>query len=173
MKKKIVAIVVACVLAISVGGYFVYRYVLPNKEFSLEFSEYYQQAEDFEELEPLLNQYFGMVQAAYDRSDKQNLETFVLDDSFEEVEAILSQKQKIHTDKFAEVVTLTPHKQEPYMAALELYRLYLKVALLISERDFIVVSNTSGFIYNPEWFTELHDSLLDVYNECAYNNGEF
>lgn len=171
MKSKIIAIVVACVLLVSAGGYLVYQQFL--NQFSLEFSEYYQQAEDFEELEPLLNQYFGAVQAAYDRSDKENLETFVLDDSYEEVEAILSKKQKNHSDKFAEIVTLSPYEQEPYMAALKLYRLYLKVGLLISERDLIVISNTSDSIYNPEWFAELDASLLDVYDECANGNGEF
>lgn len=171
MKKKIVAIVVACVLAISVGGYFVYRYVLPNKEFSLEFSEYYQQAEDFEELEPLLNQYFGMVQAAYDRSDKQNLETFVLDDSFEEVAKILTDKRDAHSDTLGLSFYLSDDEQESYYAALDLYYHFSTLHLLILEKNALLVAN-NYHAPNPEWFNEFSDTFSEIYTEYALGNGE-
>ncbi len=172
MKKKIAAIVIACVLVLSVGGYFVYRYVLPSKEFSLEFSEYYQGAEDFEELEPLLNQYFGAVQAAYDKSDKENLESFVLDESYEDVGAILKEMYEVSSDKMGDFWSMADAEKSSYNAALKLYRLYLKTGLIVSEKDFLLVANYNH-LYKPEWFAELNDFLLEAYDECANGNGEF
>ena len=170
MKKKIAAIVIACVLAISVGGYFVYQQCF--NRFSLEFSEYYQQAEDFEELEPLLNQYFGAVQAAYDRSDKQNLETFVWDESYEEVKNTLKEMSEISSDKMSGFFSMTEAEKGSYNAALKIYNSSLKINVLITEKDALLVANYNH-LYKPEWFSELNDSLLEAYDEYANGNGEF
>ena len=172
MKKKIVAIVIACVLAISVGGYFVYRYVLPNKEFSLEFSEYYQQAEDFEELKPLLNQYFGMVQAAYDRSDKQNLESFILGEDYEEAKQLLKQKNEEITDK-SNNPSLTNDEQKAYGIAFGAILPFAYVEYQISSCNLLIAGSNDGFAYNPDWFEELKDYLDETYVEYAEGNGRF
>lgn len=171
MKKKIAAIVIACVLVLSVGGYFVYRYVLPSKEFALQFSEYYQQAEDFEELEPLLNQYFGAVQAAYDRSDKENLETFVLDESYEEIFEILSDRQDECDEKFDSLLSLSDEEQKNHLATLKLLFPFLKIHAFILEKNFLLAVN-DGHVSNIEWFEKFETNLSDIYIEYAQGNGE-
>lgn len=171
MKKKIAAIVIACVLALSVGGYFVYRYVLPSKEFSLEFSEYYQQAEDFEELEPLLNQYFSAVQEAYDKSDKENLETFVLDESYEEIFEILSDRQEEYDGKLDSLLSLSDEEQKAYLATLKLFHPFLKIHAFILEKDVLLVANDYR-APNVEWFEKFEKNLSDIYIEYTQGSGE-
>lgn len=170
MKSKIIAIVVACVLLVSAGGYLVYQQFL--NQFSLEFSEYYQQAEDFEELEPLLNQYFGAVQAAYDRSDKENLETFVLDDSYEEVFKILSDRQAKCDEKFNSIFSLDDDEQKSYLATLNLFHPFLKIHALILEKDVLLVAN-DYHAPNTAWFNKMSETLFEIYSEYANGNGEF
>lgn len=169
VKNKIVAIVVACVLIVSAGGYLVYQQFF--NQFSLEFSEYYQQAEDFEELEPLLNQYFGAVQAAYDRSDKENLETFVLDDSYEEVFKILSDKQDKCDEKFSSISSLDDDEQKSYLATLKLLHPFLKIHAFILEKDVLLVAN-DYHAPNSEWFNKMTEILFEIYSEYANGNGE-
>lgn len=169
MKKKIAAIVIACVLVLSVGGYFVYQQCF--NRFSLEFSEYYQQAEDFEELEPLLNQYFGAVQAAYDRSDKQNLETFVLDESYEEARNNLKKRYDVCNSNFATSTTLNQVEMRAYAAELAMFLQFSEIETLIAERDVHL-----GFGYTQQngkdWFSGLAKMLSDAYSEYANGNGE-
>ena len=161
---------VVCGLVLSIGGYFVYQQFF--NQFSLEFSEYYQQAEGFEEIEPLLNQYFNAVQSAYDRSDKENLETFVLDDSYEAIADVLNEMNEQHSDKIGGFFSMSDAEKVSYNAASKLYLCFLKTNLIIIEKKALLIAN-DDHLYKPYWFVELNDTLLDCYNEYANGNGEF
>ena len=45
---------------------------------NITFSEYYQNADDYEKIYPLLNEYFSCIQSAYDKYDKYDLDSFLL-----------------------------------------------------------------------------------------------
>lgn len=161
---------IVCGLMLSIGGYFVYQQFF--NQFSLEFSEYYQQAEDFEEIEPLLNQYFKAVQSAYDRSDKENLETFVLDDSYEAIADVLNEMNKRHSDKMGSFFSMSDAEKISYNAASKLYLCFLKTNLIIIGKEVLLIEN-DNHLYKPDWFIELNDTLLECYNEYANGNSEF
>ena len=57
---------------------------------NLTFSEYYQNADDFEKIYPLLNEYFACIENAYKESDKTDLNSFVLSDDYNDISNQLS-----------------------------------------------------------------------------------
>ena len=58
---------------------------------NLKFSEYYQNADDYEKIYPLINKYLYYIQNAYDKSDKSDLSSFVLSDEYTKVSNQLSE----------------------------------------------------------------------------------
>lgn len=163
MKKKILAAVIALACSLSLSA------CAPSQGVTLEFSEYYQSADNFEEIEPLLNQYFSMVQAAYDNSDKTNLESFVLDDGYEEVADALEEIR----DEIDDISIYDKQILKQHVIQLNLVHPYLLVHAKILERDAIVNAKSleeqrTGErlqAENPEWFTELNEELSETYTE--------
>lgn len=165
MKKKILAAVLALACSLSLSA------CAPSQGVTLEFSEYYQSADNFEEIEPLLNQYFSMVQAAYDNSDKTNLESFVLDDGYEEVADALKEISDEVSDGFSDALYKSEQGREAYAAQLRLLQPYLFVEYKIAEQNLLLSANYDH-LEKPAWFTELEDKLSDTYSEYAEGDGE-
>lgn len=165
MKKKILAAVLtlACSLSLSACA--------PSQGVTLEFSEYYQSADNFEEIEPLLNQYFSMVQAAYDNSDKTNLESFVLDDGYEEVADALKEISDEVSDNFDNISIYDKQALKQQAVQLKLIHPYLLVEVKIAEQNLLLSANYDH-LEKPAWFTELEDKLSDTYAEYAEGDGE-
>lgn len=173
MKKKILAAVLACSLSLSACA--------PSQGVTLEFSEYYQSADNFEEIEPLLNQYFSMVQTAYDNSDKTNLESFVLDDGYEEVADALEEIRDEITDSSSSISIYDKPALKQQSVQLKLVLPYSYIYIKIFERNAIVEAKlleeqrTGEKLQaeNPEWFTELGEKLSETYTEYAEGNEEY
>lgn len=174
MKKKILAAVIAVACSLSLSA------CAPSQGVTLEFSEYYQSADNFEEIEPLLNQYFSMVQTAYDNSDKTNLESFVLDDGYEEVADALEEIHDKIDNSSSSLSIYDKQSLKQQIIQLKLMHPYLFVQFKIAERKAILsakseVEERTGEklqAENPEWFTELGEKLSETYTEYAEGNGE-
>lgn len=136
-----------------------------NKEIAsdLVFSEYYQSAKDFEEMSPLLNDFFICVQNAYEKSDKLNFSSFVLADEYTYLSERLSAMADDTSGQFVDGKV-----NNAYIARVKILRPYLYVEYHLAKKGLLGFSNTE----NAEWFNELNDILLDSYNEYANGTGE-
>lgn len=133
---------------------------------NLIFSEYYQSADKYEEIQPLLNDYFFCIQNAYDASDKKNLESFILSDEYEDVSEKLGEKLDDFDKLIDELIKEGKDFSEESRATLGLLLPYQKVELAISERNLCL---SAGVDVSPDWFDELNECLTNAYEE--YENG--
>lgn len=134
---------------------------------NLTFSEYYQNADDYEKIYPLLNEYFSYVQNAYDESDKSDLSTFVLSDDYKSVSNQLSE---ISNDNSGFIVNGKTNLSKEYLARFQLLEPYLEMEYFIKQKDLLSAGNGNlGIALNEEWFKEVDDFLITTYSE--YQNG--
>ena len=123
------------------------------------FSEYYQNADDYEKIYPLLSEYFSCIQSAYDKSDKSNLDSFVLPDEYTNVSNRLSE---ISNDSSELIVDGKTNLSKEYLARLQLLELYLRAEVLLVEKEMLSSPN-------EEWFTNMNTFLKNALSE--YKNG--
>lgn len=133
-----------------------------EKSLNLVFSEYYQNADDYEEIYPLLNKYFSCIQSAYEESDKANLNSFILS---EEYAGISNQLSTISSDDSGMRVNGELNTSDEYIARLKLINPYLQIEVHLRGKDLLKTSASS----NEEWFNELETLLVEIYSE--YENG--
>lgn len=135
---------------------------------NLTFSEYYQSADDYEKIYPLLNEYFSYVQSAYDKSDKSDLNSFVLSNNYVNVSSQLSE---ISNDNSGFIVDGKPNLSKEYLARLQLLEPYLQMEYYIAQNDLLLLGNgNSEAVLNEEWFNEVDSFLTNTFSE--YENGE-
>lgn len=130
-----------------------------NETLNLAFSEYYQSADDYERIQPLMVKYFSCIQKAYNESDKSNLNTFALSDEYKEASNSLSE---ISNDNSGAMVNGKTNLSKEYLARLQLLEPYLRMELLIAEKD--LLNNL-----NKDWFDKVNIFLETTYSE--YENG--
>lgn len=130
---------------------------------TLIFSQYYQDADDFEEISPLLKAYFDCIQSAYDNSDKKDLNTFILPDEYINISKQLSEISNDNSDMIVDGKTNTSNE---YIGRLQLIEPYLQIEVKLQSKEMLQTSNTS----NEKWFTELNSLLSEIYSE--YKNGD-
>ena len=128
----------------------------------LKFSEYYQNADDYEIIYPLLNEYFTCVQNVYEESDKVDLNSFVLPDKYDE---ICNQLSEISNDTSGMMIDGKLNTSDEYRTRLKLINPFLQVEVHLKGGDLIKAVNSS----NEEWFSELDELLTEIYYE--YENG--
>lgn len=135
-----------------------------TKEDSLNitFSEYYQNADDYEKIYPLLNEYFSCIQSAYDKSDKSDLDSFVLPDEYTNVSNQLS---KISNDNSGFIVDGKTNLSKEYLARLQLLEQYLRAEAIIAEKAMLSSPN-------EEWFTNMNTFLTNALSEYENGTGE-
>lgn len=167
MRKKILAAVIALACSLSLSA------CAPSQGVTLEFSEYYQSADNFEEIEPLLNQYFSMVQAAYDNSDKTNLESFVLDDGYEEVaDSLTAMQTKLFNDFSVILRAGSDSAKQTYLAEAELLEPFSHIEAKIAESTLLLEDTINNHVRDTDWFDDLSEIISDAHTEYAEGNGE-
>lgn len=138
-----------------------------DNSINLKFSEYYQNADDYEKIYPLLNKYFSYVQNAYDKSDKSDLNSFVLSDDYINVSNQLSE---ISNDNSGFIVDGKTNLSKEYLARLQLLEPYLEMEYFVKQKDLLSVGNgNSEKALNEEWFSEMEEFLTNTISE--YENG--
>ncbi len=129
---------------------------------NLTFSEYYQNADDFETIYPLLNEYFACIENAYKESDKTDLNSFVLSDNYNDISNQLS---AISKDDSKMRVNGELNTSDEYIARIKIINPYLQMELHLSGKELLKTSNST----NENWFKELETILTEIYSE--YENG--
>lgn len=129
---------------------------------NITFSEYYQNADDYEKIYPLLNEYFSCIQSAYDKSDKSDLDSFVLPDEYTNVSNQLS---KISNDNSGFIVDGKTNLSKEYLARLQLLEQYLRAEAIIAEK--VMLSSP-----NEEWFMNMNTFLTNALSEYENGTGE-
>lgn len=129
---------------------------------NLTFSEYYQNADDYEIIYPLLNEYFSCIQNAYYASDKSDLNSFVLSDDYQNVSNQLSE---ISNDNSGFIVDGKTNLSKEYLARLQLLEPYLQIEVLLAEKSMLSSPN-------EEWFNKLDVFLTTTYSEYQNGTGE-
>ena len=130
-----------------------------DNSLNITFSEYYQNADDYEKIYPLLNEYFSCIQSAYDKSDKSDLESFVLPDEYTNVSNQLSETSN---DNSGFIVEGKTNLSKEYLARLQLLEPYLRAEVLLTEKEMLSSPN-------EEWYTNMNTFLTDALSE--YENG--
>ncbi len=141
-----------------------------DNSINLTFSEYYQNANDYEIIYPLLNEYFSCVQNAYDASDKSDLNSFVLSDDYKNISNQLSE---ISNDNSGFIVDGKANLSKEYLARLQLLEPYLEMEYFIKQKDLLLTGNgNSEIVLNENWFTEIGNFLTTTYSEYQNGTGE-
>lgn len=133
---------------------------------NLTFSEYYQDAEDYEKIYPLLDAYFSCIQNAYKNSDKSDLKSFVLPDTYT---TISSQLSEISNDTSGLITNGKTNLSKEYIARLQLLEPYLQTEVLLAEKEVLLAGKAILSSSNEEWFTKIEQLLEDTISE--YKNG--
>lgn len=137
-----------------------------DNSFNLTFSEYYQNADDYEKIQPLLNEYLSMIQNAYDKSDKTNLDSFELPKEFTNISNKLA---AISNDNSGSIIDGKTNLSQEYLARLQLLEPYLRMEVYLYEKDLLISNHTSS---NTEWFNEVNNFLTNTYDEYENRVGE-
>ena len=125
---------------------------------NLTFSQYYQNVDDYDKIYPLLNEYFSGIQNAYDKSDKEDLNTFSLPDNFSEIAKKLSDISKRTSDGQL-------NTSNEYIARLKILEPYLRMEVCLAERNMLSSPN-------EDWFAKLNNLLSETYMEYETGTGE-
>ena len=125
-----------------------------NQITKLVYSNYYQNATDFEEIRPALDQYFNSILSAYEESNKKDLNTFILSDSYRNAKSILS---SISSDvDFSSAISGNDDDKKHYLAKLKLLEAYSKIEVALAERDMLIAVGSND---NEKWFNDLDETI--------------
>ena len=117
-----------------------------------------------------MNEYFSCVQSAYDKSDKSDLNSFVLSDDYM---SISNQLSEISNDNSGFIVDGKTNLSKEYLARLQLLEPYLEMEYFIKQKDLYSAGNgNSAIALNEEWFKEVDAFLTATYSEYEDGIGE-
>lgn len=141
----------------------------------LSFSEYYQNADDFDEISQQLELYFSLIETAYENSNKKKLASFVLSEEYEDVQgalALFSDSLKNEHDDIAKIEDdiLRANTEKAYICKLKLLSPYTQIESLIAEQKLML--KTSPNAKDEEWFDELNTVVKDSVKEYLMGTGE-
>ena len=134
-----------------------------DESINLTFSQYYQNADDYDKIYPLLNEYFSGIQNAYDKSDKEDLNTFSLPDNFSEIAKKLSDIS--NDDSGIRTSDGQLNTSNEYIARLKILEPYLRMEVCLAERNMLSSPN-------EDWFAKLNNMLSETYMEYETETGE-
>lgn len=130
-----------------------------NQITKLVYSNYYQNATDFEEIRPALDQYFNSILSAYEESNKKDLNTFILSDSYRNAKSILS---SISSDvDFSSAISGNDDDKKHYLAKLKLLEAYAKIEVALAERDILIAVGSND---NEKWFNDLDETIWKYFD---------
>lgn len=136
-----------------------------SKKTELVIAEHYKTATDYEQIEPLLKEYFSIIEEAYNNSDKQKIETFILPDRYNEVDKALDDLQ--NSTDMSNIISGGDEAIIAYQKKLALLQPYLKIELKIAEKS---VLETAGNNSNEDWFNSLSSTLSEAYEHYISTN---
>lgn len=132
---------------------------------TLTFADSYSTALDYEQIAPLLEEYFSIVYNAYEHSDKQKLKTFELSSEYDD---IVKQLEDLNYSlDLSELISAGDEAMEAYLQKLALYTPYRRIEIIIAKYDLLVAAGNST---NEEWFDSLIDELENAYEQ--YSTGD-
>lgn len=141
----------------------------------LSFSEYYQGAEDFDEISPQLELYFSLIETAYENSNKKSLSSFVLSEEYDEVRDTLQSfydALKNERNDMAQIEDDISYAlaEKSYISKLKLLSPYIQVESIIAEQKLML--QASPHIKDEDWFDKLNTVIKDSVREYLMGTGE-
>lgn len=134
-----------------------------DESINLKFSQYYQKADDYDKIYPLLNVYFSGIRNAYNKSNKEDLNSFSLPDNFSETAKKLSDISNDHSG--IRISDGQINTSNEYIARLKILEPYLRMEVCLAERDMLSSPN-------EDWFEKLNNLLSETYMEYETGTGE-
>lgn len=128
----------------------------------ISFSEYYQSAEEFEEIRPQLEQYFLCIQSAYENSNKKDIESFELPEEYVEARDTLSSFYELHNERRDDIINIKDDSErtaaeKKYLSTNRLLEPYLGIEAMIAGQKLLML--VSSHVENEDWFEELDDLI--------------
>lgn len=162
--KKLLYVVMLFAMAVSMAG-------CSNQAetTNLSFSDYYKEAEGFDEIRPYLEEYFSYVRSAYEESNKKDIESFKLADGYENSRNALAEFSQSNTD-LSETNGGENSAHENYLVKLKLLEPYLQIEMMLNEKDVLLSANKH--IENEDWFQRLNTLIWDSIDEYRRGTGE-
>lgn len=133
---------------------------------SLSFSDYYKEADGFDEIRPYLEEYFSYIRSAYEKSDKSDMESFVLAEGYESAKNTLAEFSQSNSDSYENDESTL----ESSLAKLQLLEPYLQIEVMLNERT--VLLSSSKHVENEEWFQRLNTLVWDSIDEYRRGTGD-
>ncbi len=137
-----------------------------SKTTELVIADYYKTATDYNQIEPLLKEYFSVLEEAYANSDKVEFDTFILPDRYNEVKTELNSLQGA-TD-ISDILSGGDDAMLAYQKKLALLQPYLEIEVEIAAKNLLVAAGTNS---DEEWFNTLYFAITEAY-EYYSNSGE-
>lgn len=135
---------------------------------TMTFSDYYQNAENFDEIEPQISIYFSCIRAAYDGSNKTDLESFSLPNEYSDAKSKLL--SFVQTDIDLSDVLNSDDGLSRNIAKEKLLRPFLQIDQMLSEKE--VLLSTSQHVENEQWFEDLNTLIWNSIDEYRRGTGE-
>lgn len=128
---------------------------------TMSFSDYYQSADNFDEIEPALNLYFSCIRAAYDSSNKDSLKSFELADEYIGAKETLSALSQSNGD--LPDILGNDDAMKTALVKLQLLEPYLKIEAMLDERLLLLEENKNA--KNSQWFDSLNSLVWNSIDE--------
>lgn len=128
---------------------------------TMSFSDYYQNADGFDEIEPALNLYFSCIRSAYDNSNKASLKSFKLADEYIDAKNALKKFSQSNGD-LSDILG-NDDAMERTLAKLKLLEPYLKIETMLEERLLLLEGDKNA--KDTQWFGSLNSLVWDSIDE--------
>lgn len=128
---------------------------------TMSFSDYYQNADSFDEIEPALNLYFSCIRSAYDNSNKVSLKSFELADEYIDAKNALEAFSQSNGD-LSDVLG-NDDVMEKTLAKLKLLEPYLEIETMLKERLLLLEDDKNA--KDTQWFGSLNSLVWDSIDE--------
>lgn len=165
--KKTLAILLALVMTLS--ALCIVSCDKSGSDTKITYSEYHQNALNFNAYKPLLEKLLNKIQKAYDGSDKKALKSFKLDDDFKSV----SDELQVKLDEMIEADGTTAEAAQKYLkSAAARTKVNQMVAVLLADianHDILMQGEENKV--DEAWFTKLDKDLKAIRSELANGNG--
>lgn len=135
---------------------------------TLTFSDYYQSAEDFDEIEPQISMYFSCIRDAYENSNQKDLKSFSLAKEYNDAKDKL--KSFTQADVDLSSILDSDDGLSKSIAKEKLLRPFLQIEQMLSERD--VLLSTNQHLENEQWFEDLNALVWNSIDEYRRGTGE-
>lgn len=135
---------------------------------TMTFSDYYRNAESFNEIGPQISIYFSCIRAAYDGSNKTNLESFSLPNEYGDARGELLSFAQADID-LSDILNSDDGLAQN-IAKEKLLRPFLQIEQMLNEKDVLLSANQH--VKNEQWFEDLNALVWNSIDEYRRGTGE-